>query len=74
MDARKLAGERGLNPDRWADVRDVLPLMEDPNVYRDLPNGRANGREAQDYVRRIRDFADILEKRFPPDADGVTDA
>lgn len=66
LDARQLAAERGRNPDRWADVRDVLPLLEDPSHYKRLPHGYARGREAKIYVRRIRDYADVLEKRFAP--------
>lgn len=64
LDARRLAQERQLDPDRWADVRQVLPLLEDPDVYPDTRYGYARGREAQTYVRRVRDYADILEKRF----------
>ncbi len=64
LDARALARERGLDPDRWADVRDMLPLLEDPAIHPGTRYGYARGREAQTYVRRVRDYADILEKRF----------
>ena len=63
-DARELVARRGGNPDQWADVRQILPLLEDPAEYGELTYGYARGREAQTYVRRVRDFADVLEKRF----------
>lgn len=65
-DARDLAAELGLEADRWADVRQVLPLLEDPFYYKGLRYGFARGTEAQTYVQRIRDYADVLEKRFAP--------
>ena len=63
-DARALAARLGKNPNLWSEVREVLPLLEDPAYHEDLRYGRARGREAQTYVRRVRDFADMLEKRF----------
>jgi membrane-bound lytic murein transglycosylase F len=67
MDARALTARLGKNPNQWSEVREVLPLIEDPAFHEDLRYGYARGREAQTYVRRVRDFADMLEKRF----DGV---
>ncbi|MGD2132616.1 MAG: membrane-bound lytic murein transglycosylase MltF [Maricaulaceae bacterium] len=64
MDARALTARLGKNPNLWSDVREVLPLLEDPAYYEDLRYGRGQGEQARDYVRRIRDFADMLEKRF----------
>ena len=62
MDARTLAARRGLNPDRWRDVREVLIDMEDPKVYKTLPRGYANGLQARDYVAAVRNFYDILRQ------------
>jgi membrane-bound lytic murein transglycosylase F len=64
MDARALAARLGKNPNLWSEVREVLPLLEDPAYHEELRYGFARGREAQVYVRRVRDFADMLEKRF----------
>jgi len=64
MDARALTARLGKDPTAWSDVRDVLPLLEDPVYHEDLRYGFARGREGRTYVRRIRDFADMLEKRF----------
>ena len=62
--ARRLAEANGFDPNRWSDVREMLPRLEDPDFYRTLPAGRGNGRAAKIYVRRVRDYADVLEKRF----------
>lgn len=67
LDARKLAAARGGDPDRWADVREALPMLEDPVVSRYLRHGRGNGRQAGVYVRRVRDYADVLQQRFAGD-------
>ncbi len=64
LDARVLARRRGLDPDLWSDVRTVLADLENPEFYGDLRHGYGNGRQARVYVRRVRDYADILEKRF----------
>lgn len=64
MDARGLARDRGLDPNSWADLRSVLHLLEDEEVYKDLRYGYGQGLQARKYVKRIRDFADILEKRL----------
>lgn len=82
MDARALTARLGKDPNQWSDVRDALPLLEDPAYHADLRYGYARGREGQLYVRRIRDFADMLEKRYDvdverdagPDAEGEAGA
>lgn len=63
-DARALAARLGKNPNRWSEVEEVLPLLEDPTYHEDLRYGFARGREGQTYVQRVRDYADMLEKRF----------
>lgn len=53
-DAQQVARHLGLDPNRWRGAMDVvLPLLEDPTVYTQLPNGYAQGRETVRYVRRI---------------------
>lgn len=55
-DARQLAREAGLDPNRWfGGVREVLPALENPNVYRGLKHGFARGRHTIDYVEGIWD-------------------
>ena len=59
-DARELAKRLGRNPDRWRDLREVLPLLSRKKYYKTLKHGYARGREPVIYVQRIRDYQDIL--------------
>jgi len=61
-DARVLARRLGKNPDSWPDLREVLPLLSRKKYYKTLKHGYARGREPVIYVRRIRDYQDILIK------------
>ena len=60
QDARWLTKEQGANPDRWADVEQRLPLLEDPWWYRKTHFGYATGYVAVQYVNRIRVYYRIL--------------
>ncbi|MHB8254996.1 MAG: membrane-bound lytic murein transglycosylase MltF [Acidiferrobacter sp.] len=59
-DARWLTREQGANPDRWADVEQRLPLLEDPWWFRKTRYGYAPGYTAVQYVNRIRVYYRIL--------------
>jgi len=61
-DARLLARRLGKNPDDWTDLRTVLPLLAHRRYYRHLPHGYARGLEPVRYVRRIRNYADVLRE------------
>ena len=63
-DAQQLARKLGKNPDRWADMKDVLPLLSDKKYYKDLRYGYARGSEPVDYVTRIRSYNELLLKHF----------
>ena len=60
QDARWLTKEQGANPDRWADVEQRLPLLEDPWWFRKTHFGYAAGYVAVQYVNRIRVYYRIL--------------
>ncbi|MGM0564264.1 MAG: membrane-bound lytic murein transglycosylase MltF [Pseudomonadota bacterium] len=60
-DAQILARELGKDPKRWASIKDVLPLLSDPNYYKDLKYGYARGMEPVQYVERIRNYQYILK-------------
>jgi len=62
-DARDLARRLDKNPDAWSAMRTVLPLLDEKKYYRDLAHGYARGLEAVRYVRRIRNYADILREK-----------
>ncbi|MFO8024853.1 membrane-bound lytic murein transglycosylase MltF [Thiohalophilus sp.] len=59
-DARKLAREQGVNPNLWHEFREVLPLLAQKKYYKDLKYGYARGLEPVRYVRRIRNYHDML--------------
>lgn len=59
-DARKLAREQGVDPNLWHEFREVLPLLSQKKYYKDLRYGYARGSEPVRYVRRIRNYHDML--------------
>ncbi len=64
-DARWLTREQGANPDRWADVEQRLPLLEDPWWYHKTHYGYAPGYAAVQYVNRIRVYYRVLRHLHP---------
>lgn len=63
-DARALAVHLHLNPNRWLDVRTALPKLTNPRLNRMTQFGYARGVEPVLYVKRIRDYYDILQKEL----------
>ncbi|ROT96385.1 membrane-bound lytic murein transglycosylase MltF [Marinobacter sp. R17] len=64
LDARTLARKLGKNPDSWADMREVLPLLADKEYYTQLRYGYARGYEPVNYVSRIRNYRDVIDTAF----------
>ncbi|CAA0082799.1 Membrane-bound lytic murein transglycosylase F [BD1-7 clade bacterium] len=65
IDARTITEFHGADPNRWADVKRYLPLLEKKQWHRFTRHGHARGREPVRYVQNIRHFSDLLEWRFP---------
>jgi membrane-bound lytic murein transglycosylase F len=61
-DARILATQSGLNPDVWADVKRVMPLLSRPSVYQNAKRGKARGGEAVILVETVRLYHDMLKR------------
>ncbi len=59
-DARRITEQRGGSPDRWDDVRESLPLLQEREWYRQTRHGYARGGEPVIYVRNIRRYHEIL--------------
>ena len=59
--ARILAQQSGLNPDAWADVKKVMPLLADPRYFEQAQHGHARGGEAVIFVETVRLYHDILK-------------
>jgi soluble lytic murein transglycosylase-like protein len=71
-DAQTLARRFGYDPNRWENALQlVLPLLEEPSLYKQLPNGFAKGSDTVAYVTRIlaRYRRYQLQTATPPDAD-----
>lgn len=63
-DAQSLAKQLNKDPDKWVDMKEVLPLLSEKKYYKNLRYGYARGNEPVRYVSRIRDYDDILVKYF----------
>jgi len=63
-DARILAKEQGKNPNKWSDMATVLPYLSQRKYFEKLKYGYARGNEPVLYVKRIRNFQDILEREI----------
>ena len=59
-DARRLTESMGMDPDAWADVKKVLPLLQQSKYYKQTRYGYARGSEAVHYVDSIRRYYDTL--------------
>lgn len=63
-DAQILAIRLGKNPNRWVDMKEVLPLLTVKKHYKTLKYGYARGTEPVQYVQRIREYQQILEQKL----------
>jgi len=67
FDARALARNMGLDPDRWlGNVETALLLLDDPDVARRYPAGVCRCRRAVGYTRRILRRYTTYRAAFPP--------
>ncbi|ABS62598.1 Lytic transglycosylase catalytic [Parvibaculum lavamentivorans DS-1] len=60
-DARALATRLGRDRDNWADLRRVLPLLNNAAYTDGLKHGRARGGQAVHFVQQVRTYMHILE-------------
>lgn len=66
LDARKLTKDEGLNPDRWLDVKKILPRLAQKQWYSKTRYGYARGGEPVHFVNNIRRYYDILSWSTQP--------
>jgi membrane-bound lytic murein transglycosylase F len=59
-DARILTQQQGRNPDKWLDVKQSLPLLENDAWFTQTKYGYARGEEPVIYVENIRSYYDLL--------------
>jgi membrane-bound lytic murein transglycosylase F len=62
-DARRLAKEQDLDPNKWTSVAKVLPLLSYKKYYKKAKHGYCRGSEPVEYVKRIVLYYDILKMR-----------
>lgn len=61
QDAMELAQKLDKNPNRWIDIKTVLPLLAKRKWYKQTRYGFARGWEPVRYVENIRSYYDILK-------------
>ncbi len=61
--------QAGLNPDRWAEVRQYLPKLSNKSWANKARHGYARGYQAVHFVQNIRRYHDVLRwlERAPDD-------
>jgi membrane-bound lytic murein transglycosylase F len=63
LDARKLALERELDPNRWSSLVETLPLLRFRKYYSKATYGYTRGIQPVQYVKQIQIYYDILKRR-----------
>jgi membrane-bound lytic murein transglycosylase F len=61
-DAQKIAEEKGLDPNSWSSLEQVLPLLRYRKYYKTTKHGYCRGTEPVRFVNRIRTYYDILRR------------
>ncbi|AYC31972.1 membrane-bound lytic murein transglycosylase MltF [Pseudomonas cavernae] len=69
-DARKLAEAEGLDPNKWLDVKKMLPRLSQKQWYSKTRYGYARGGETVHFVQNIRRYYDILTWVTQPQLEG----
>jgi membrane-bound lytic murein transglycosylase F len=64
-DARRLAREQRLDPNLWKDIKQMLPLLAQPEYYNRARYGYARGGMPVAFVDRVRAYYDILLRQEP---------
>ncbi|MDY6903728.1 MAG: membrane-bound lytic murein transglycosylase MltF [Thermodesulfobacteriota bacterium] len=62
-DAQKIAAQKGLDPTRWRDLKEALPLLRNRQYYKKTRYGYARGTEPVRYVEQILMYYDILKQK-----------
>lgn len=71
QDAQNITRRQGGNPNRWSDVAERLPLLQQEKWYRQTRHGYARGREPVHYVANIRRYYDVLVWMTRQRGDGI---
>ena len=71
-DARKLTEAEGLDPNKWLDVKTILPRLAQKQWYSKTRYGYARGGEPVHFVNNIRRYYDILTWATQPQMEGTS--
>ncbi len=71
-DARKLTAAEGLDPNKWLDVKTILPRLAQKQWYSKTRYGYARGGEPVHFVNNIRRYYDILTWVTQPQIEGTS--
>jgi membrane-bound lytic murein transglycosylase F len=63
QDARRLASEMQLDPNRWSSLERTLPLLREPKYYKKSKFGYCRGTEPVGHVQQIMTYYDILKRQ-----------
>lgn len=63
QDARRLASQEGLDPNRWESVAKTLPLLRYRTYYQNAEQGFCRGDITVAYVKHILIYCDILKRQ-----------
>ena len=61
LDARNIARQQHLDPDKWSSLKKTLPLLTRPEYYEKTKYGYCRGTEPIDYINKINIYYDILK-------------
>lgn len=71
-DARELTRKAGLNPNKWLDVKKILPRLAQQKWYSKTRYGYARGGEPVSFVANVRRYLDILTWATQPRTENRT--
>lgn len=66
QDARALAVKLKKNPNKWSDLKSVLPKLEQTHYHIQLNHGYARGTETVDFVNKVFGYYSLLNNAFYP--------
>ncbi|CAB1074724.1 Soluble lytic murein transglycosylase (EC [Olavius algarvensis Delta 1 endosymbiont] len=62
-DARRLAAQKGLDPNSWDSLKKTLPLLRFRKYYKKSKHGYCRGTEPVNYAKRIMTFYKVLKQQ-----------
>jgi membrane-bound lytic murein transglycosylase F len=62
-DAQDIATQMGRDPNSWAELKQILPLLSQPTYYQKTRFGKARGHEPVDFTLRVLAYFDLLNAK-----------